>query len=1533
MDSHSRSASPREPARPQHRPPSPPSSPQSGFDNRAYQHDESDPNHNDSFTSNGQHQNHQNGHTKEPNGDTKTLEAVNLELINLTPKNGSKKKDVEVDMNSTNPYDEYFVPVNEHRKYMRGEKLYVTADKRGEKGGCKRPLCWTLLGLVVVAIVALIVLAATGILFTNSPTPLEQYNASVSSARAFGGITSDHSHDHDHDHDHDHSNHHHDHIDHDHHHEHEQSTSPPQMGTETQSDEAQLPTISEEAGDASMYVPRTLEGTLKIDNEIFTPDLEDTESEKYRDFTTSFSDALKHALFNRDTLENGDNEIMVEVIQIRNGSLIVTYRIHWIPKHNAEPTEELMTATALKTNLENYLNNNNRMINVYHVAEEELPTTQVLDLCKINNYECEYKCEFDDSTLDFMCVCPHGQIIDMRAPKRCMPLLDNSEQDNPEITTKKETNGLLFNESTMTSDSEEKVNTEKVRLANEENVFDWKEPRYYTPETTTESEPDLNFSHIFSPDTPKPEPEPNPEPEVIPIPEPTLTPKPEDLDSVTEPKPEPTAEPQAEPTPEPTAEPKPEPEPTPEPTAEPKPEPEPAPEPTAEPKPDAEPTSEPTAEPKPEPEPTAEPHPEPEPTISPNPDPQPNAEPEPGSSTETQRESESILEPQLAVKIATEQESSKEQQQRDVTIIANPETTVSSVTMIPPKEILVSSEETKQDEPTEPNATSKPTIMFDHPTFDLDSIIGLHTTAEPESNQDTERNLEIKPLAKNENAYEDMEKIMTTTMRISQSEPNIVNESSYEPKPEIISILMENGKRMNFTSIDTTNYTTTENDWLEAEDENSNINSETSTRNIYDQMDTEMQNEGSNEYVNSTEQRKKFENFALESTTDSLNVNNNEDITFDLIKKNNEMPPVLTTIEPTIEKTEDFTDGVTLNRNNIETTTFTNKFSNKIDIQREEEEVKEIPVENNTEFVTQNKVDIQSESTPTDEYSINKQFERSESDQNLIVLNKNKTSNMFNVTSTEKYIPEESTDITFDNIGMLYNRSSKSIEKEENKNLQLTESNEESGENTTDSDWLSETVAEVNYEDVMNKIEKQKTTEPSPTKIDEIMGHGVSKDDFEPDYLNNMGSKTSKMPDQDVLSYGMSQDYDNEDSRFKRVNIGKSDIIPKDIRTKANHEISVATDLVPSSASETTTIGQYIYKVSAQNMNDSLANTESSLATPNPAPVWEESEDLTVKELPKQNVNDNNPPLDSISITSTTVPLTTISTNQFDQDNSTGMSDMMAQNTTVVNNLNVTIYEISNHSGNQSFVSMKPTNSPSTEFVDHETEMNPFLPEVENNKSLVKKLQEGHDLEPTSLNETQNENLEEHNPSNLDISSVDSKQTTQNNETHSSNTTLLITPETETEASTTPIEDDDFLFNQLFTNSHEQENEFTTEVNKMLPSPSTSYKDRTITTETNDKEVLPISTFLLDTDDLDTTKKPSTLTESDSKPSLAKEQMNSEFLSVVPIEQENFMKSFEKNNYKSESSQELNFISDSPKKSDRRTIDVNNLDSVINNVA
>jgi hypothetical protein len=62
-------------------------------------------------------------------------EAVNLELINISNNNGKKpsvtnekqnnnhlpsKKDgdIEIGTNKDDSYDEYFVPVNKHRKYM-----------------------------------------------------------------------------------------------------------------------------------------------------------------------------------------------------------------------------------------------------------------------------------------------------------------------------------------------------------------------------------------------------------------------------------------------------------------------------------------------------------------------------------------------------------------------------------------------------------------------------------------------------------------------------------------------------------------------------------------------------------------------------------------------------------------------------------------------------------------------------------------------------------------------------------------------------------------------------------------------------------------------------------------------------------------------------------------------------------------------------------------------------------------------------------------------------------------------------------------------------------------------------------------------------------------------------------------------------------------------------------------------------------------------------------------------------------------------
>lgn len=91
--------------------------PRTGIDNPSFETDKTDV---PKPLTNGHAVNQENGrHEKD-----KMAEAVNLELINMKPfangkENGvpAKKKETAVNMNDT--YDDYFIPVNEHKKYIR----------------------------------------------------------------------------------------------------------------------------------------------------------------------------------------------------------------------------------------------------------------------------------------------------------------------------------------------------------------------------------------------------------------------------------------------------------------------------------------------------------------------------------------------------------------------------------------------------------------------------------------------------------------------------------------------------------------------------------------------------------------------------------------------------------------------------------------------------------------------------------------------------------------------------------------------------------------------------------------------------------------------------------------------------------------------------------------------------------------------------------------------------------------------------------------------------------------------------------------------------------------------------------------------------------------------------------------------------------------------------------------------------------------------------------------------------------------------
>ncbi|XP_061721049.1 putative uncharacterized protein DDB_G0282133 [Cydia pomonella] len=1556
MDSHSRSASPGAPARPQHRPPSPPTPPAPGVDNRAFQPD--DPNHNDSFASN---HTHQNGHTKELNGDTKTLEAVNLELINLQPRNGNtKKKDVEVDMNVTNPYDEYFVPVNEHRKYMRGEKLYVTADKRGEKGGCKRPLCWTLIGLIVAAVVALVALAATGVLFTNSPTPVEQYNASVSSARALGGIGQASHHDHDHHHDH-HHGHNHDHTHHD-----DQTLDaetpdvPQQVGngqdetTTHESDEEYDQPDAENNNDFSMYVPKVMEGELKIENEDFPAAFYDPGSNENKQFTEDFTQALKEALFGVDSMNNNGNDVVVEIIKPRKDSGIIMYRIHWKSALSNDPNNEL-SPNQMKADLEKYLVRHNRMINLYHVAKDGIKARRVLDLCQINKNNCDYGCEFDESTLDFTCTCPQNQMLDITDPHRC---ISTNEPNSADDATHKTNNAFVNSDSDQTTININIENNMHNTRHSDGNVFDWKETHTVMLETTTATDPDLKFSHIFghennaeneqnmaitdssteSKDTSKPVLQAEPESSSEPEPEPTSEPGPTSEPSL-ESSPEPSSEPSSEPSPEPSSEPSPEPssEPSPEPSPEPSSEPSSEPSPEPSPEPSSELSSEPEAElssesesessyepvakqhlelrPKPFSEPVPEPTSAPEPESSSEPAPETKSEIEPKPTSEPEVSSEPKLsktEESLAPKAVVELETSPVSELNTTSLHSEEEHTSELRTTPAPIAVTTPDLEVKVDT----GLVSESKDEQESVTDSNDSMPDLTTESKIVSNSITEPNHIVKQGQGEESATQD-ESVTKPTMQIFNYNPIVESKSPpqyetttrentkeiatelavnpdliYDSKSKLITV--ESSTENNFEkeseteptkngennlsdeSMDVTNvmfspindldvkineddkkvFTTTEPS-LEANTESSILKQNKQQENNLHFISSN----GDNDWLQYDKNKTTTENHNLKDdesekihvaglgATDRSNATEDE-LSFEYIAKNNEVPSEMddeetkTTLAPAVHADSENTSE-SKNRAELQ------------DIQLNH------PV---TESLNNDNVPSKNEEIIENEHLIES-------------LDKKPT----HVSQTNGEEPSnEPSDISFDYI---INRSSKSIE-EQNSTAMTSKATVEQSTTTNDSDWVRVSVTEINYAKTFSKIpEGAETT--TVNELEDIINPGMSNEDFEPDYLNNMDKTTTKVPEQYVPMY-ISHDYDNEELRVKRVNE----------EAKNNTNLPVTTEPAETSKmsdrSETTTVSEYIYRTTEQSFLSDSANitsTPKDINKTEPAPVWEESDNdihlLNIESTEKNTLRTIN---QTLIIAST---------------------ESIPDITTPINNFNVTIYEIP-ALDNNTFPTTKHMNSHSTEYDDHETEMNPFLPEIENNKSLVKKLQEGHDLEPTNPNDKQNENNDDH--------SISTERQI-NTKSNSSENLNIMNNEYTTIGPKVTFTDSKIVHLNSSTTSD------VTNKTNLLSHKSVFDKSRS-----QNEDIQPISTFLIDTEDLGkertTVSSPimvkNILENDSSSPASAKEKTtlstknnangnnNMELLSVLPLHNQDEAKVPEKN-FKSENILELNDI---------RTLDV-----------
>ncbi|KAI5642356.1 SEA domain-containing protein [Phthorimaea operculella] len=1333
--------------------------------------------------------------------------------------------------------------------------------------------------------------------------------------------------------------------------------------------------MADESSDSTMYVPRTLEGEVRIDNEDFSEELLNPDSEEFREFNNNFGNAMRKALFDRDMVDS--NKIKVEVIAVRPGSLIVTYRIHWTPKTSSEVNDELLTADTLKMALDNYLDRNSRMISVYHVAEDKMSTKPVLDLCNFNMNDCEYGCAFDETTLDFMCTCPRGQIIDIANSKKCMSILESQDPSSP-----KPAEDARQKEFRVLDIGSESSTTKQTPIEEQpRNYFDWKSSGEVEAETTT-TETEFKHSHVFGNPSeevkPEQEPtaEPNPEPESIaepkPEPEPTAEPKPEpEPTAEPKPEPEPTTEPKSEPEPaaepnpelEPTSEPKPEPEPAaepnpePEPTSEPKPEPEPAaepnpePEPTSEPKPEPEPAAEPnpepepttepksepepaaepnpepepTTEPKPEPEPAAEPNPVPEPTIEPKPEPEPTAEPnpEPEPTTVPKPESESAAEPNPEPEPKPESESAAEPNPEPAPAAEpnpepepttepkpEPEPTIepkavqeqmADASVDPELNINSDSELSTAPEPTESEMTTTKKPLWEYkPVTERDQVMGgieqELVTNEPEPEVElevattTEQNKITYENSLMDHLHSKQPKLLDDATTVATSMTNNDTKTEYEEiKPEVsYDRLSEHEKKSLLTYLSE--------EPLQNGDSMTTVKIDVPATNRTDGLDDEIsfdmlakQNESP--LLNSAEESKvepsttvstpsfqpdEIENLDNITRTNAGNIIMSTDSSFNIDMTN------ITKLNATA--TEDKEDVT----NKAKEESDFNKIKSVLDEANSLNTTTEIsPVHESSAITT-----LPDEMAPSTEYSISKDYKLI-SAHGIMDFLENKT-NPTTTTTTAKAITE-GPETAFDVINTIFNRSSKSIENGANNTKNNTiENTTEAILATTASDWLSETVSEINYNDMILDSNKDKhtTTEPSITKIEEIMNKGYTIDDFEPEYLDISTSKEKESP-----FYGMMHNsYDTEDSRVKRVkdspvftNIS-GETLSKETFI-ANHTISVPEH---SGVSENVTVislekPSEKINVVIQNNTDQVQSTTISqyiyksvnINREEPAPVWENDEEQVHNLQNDSTIRVNN-------------MLSNIPTEE-NQD----------KTVTQVNNLNVTIYEVPGR--NQSDASK--SNIHSSEYEDHETEMNPFLPEVENNKSLVKKLQEGHDIIDTAnVNETHDIAADEHG-------------------------TLVVneTPE-KTQGQGTSSNTDGL--NELNNENHNS---------------SDAKRINMENAKDEEKEVV-VPTFLQDTDDLEIKKEQTTeLPETPSSTETATVELqtavpvvsstkstheDNEYLSVVPIDEERREeKENVKKSYNDGDIHKLNDISDSPKKSDRRTLDASKLDSVINNEA
>ncbi|XP_043679037.1 microtubule-associated protein futsch-like isoform X1 [Vespula pensylvanica] len=762
------------------------------------------------------------------NGKKEQIEAVNLELVSMRPYTGNniQTKGQEACEVPADPYEEYFVPVNEHRKYisrgpeaevettvagvrfdlgpgvgreglslrdpaaglvdyshwltaLRGEKLYVTKDKRSRSSYWRRMACWGC-GLLVLSIAIIIaILAATGVILTQEATePLDTIDQTNS--RQFDGAQLAGSQ--------------------------EYMKNPPTSPAPETSSFPPWPTTDE-----TLYqiVPDALDGVLKLDDFVWDEQMSDAKSRVYRELASEIEEYLQNML-----QSNTRDSPVIKVYDINKDSEVkfrISHPLWATPKETQE-------------NIEKAVRENGNSIGRYHLGR--LQVGELVDQCQDGSLGCAETCKYDYSQGLFVCSCTSGKMLNTNG-KDCLDENDLSNIDMDDMILSSSTEsikdfvgrsrgpGMMYepgnpnswdhsdfvtNSMNTQSSSNADVEPTVQSINQDEEILNKNINNAPNPVAEPTADPEIsrahnsdisNWMHEYSKhpiEEHSVEPESSVEAEPSAELEPSIEPKATaELETTAEPEPASTPEPAVKPEPASTSESAAEPEPSlaPEPAAEPEPssapepaaEPEPssAPEPAAEPEPSS--TSEPAAEPEPSsaPEPAAEPEPSsaPEPAVEPEPSsaPEPTAEPEPSSAPEPTAEPE----PSSAPEPATEPEPSSAPEPA-----AEPEPSFAPEPAAEP-EPSFAPEPTAKPEPssapepvTEPEPTAKP-----EPAAEPESPIEEESSIKAESTSTTEPELltELPPQLEPSTELSSQAELST--------EPSLLSEPSTKPIHEL----------------------------------------------------------------------------------------------------------------------------------------------------------------------------------------------------------------------------------------------------------------------------------------------------------------------------------------------------------------------------------------------------------------------------------------------------------------------------------------------------------------------------------------------------------------------------------------------------------------------------------------------------------------------------------------------------------------------------------------------------------------------------